>query len=170
MCCYWIKLICFDFSQVGFIDYIAHPLWETWADLVHPDCQEILDLLECNRDYYQSKIPISPSASSEESEKQSEQNGDNTTSTPATDCENDITITTNDTPTSDPNRFQFDLTLEEDAQNENIADDETQPLQQTSTTAGDKSNAPSIRQHHIHFSHTTHEDIVEEADPDSTEV
>lgn len=23
-------------SQVGFIDYIVHPLWETWADLVHP--------------------------------------------------------------------------------------------------------------------------------------
>lgn len=25
-------------SQVGFIDYIVHPLWETWADLVHPVC------------------------------------------------------------------------------------------------------------------------------------
>ncbi|XP_018374905.1 PREDICTED: cAMP-specific 3',5'-cyclic phosphodiesterase isoform X5 [Trachymyrmex cornetzi] len=47
-------------SQVGFIDYIVHPLWETWADLVHPDAQEILDTLEENRDWYQSMIPPSP--------------------------------------------------------------------------------------------------------------
>ena len=38
-------------GQVGFIDYIVHPLWETWADLVHPDAQEILDALEDNRDW-----------------------------------------------------------------------------------------------------------------------
>uniref|UniRef100_A0AAY4CR50 Phosphodiesterase n=1 Tax=Denticeps clupeoides TaxID=299321 RepID=A0AAY4CR50_9TELE len=44
-------------SQVGFIDYIVHPLWETWADLVHPDAQEILDTLEDNREWYQSMIP-----------------------------------------------------------------------------------------------------------------
>ncbi|XP_029441105.1 cAMP-specific 3',5'-cyclic phosphodiesterase 4A isoform X2 [Rhinatrema bivittatum] len=48
-------------SQVGFIDYIVHPLWETWADLVHPDAQDILDTLEDNRDWYQSMIPQSPS-------------------------------------------------------------------------------------------------------------
>ncbi|XP_062382717.1 cAMP-specific 3',5'-cyclic phosphodiesterase 4B [Sardina pilchardus] len=48
-------------SQVGFIDYIVHPLWETWADLVHPDAQDILDTLEENRNWYQSMIPQSPS-------------------------------------------------------------------------------------------------------------
>uniref|UniRef100_A0A4W5LT72 Phosphodiesterase n=1 Tax=Hucho hucho TaxID=62062 RepID=A0A4W5LT72_9TELE len=48
-------------SQVGFIDYIVHPLWETWADLVHPDAQDILDTLEDNREWYQSIIPQSPS-------------------------------------------------------------------------------------------------------------
>uniref|UniRef100_A0A8C3MYU8 Phosphodiesterase n=1 Tax=Geospiza parvula TaxID=87175 RepID=A0A8C3MYU8_GEOPR len=48
-------------SQVGFIDFIAHPLWETWADLVHPDAQELLDTLEDNREWYQSMIPRSPS-------------------------------------------------------------------------------------------------------------
>ncbi|KAG9329156.1 hypothetical protein JZ751_007395 [Albula glossodonta] len=48
-------------SQVGFIDYIVHPLWETWGDLVHPDAQDILDTLEENRDWYQSTIPQSPS-------------------------------------------------------------------------------------------------------------
>lgn len=49
------------FVQVGFIDYIVHPLWETWADLVHPDAQDILDTLDDNRNWYQSMIPQSPS-------------------------------------------------------------------------------------------------------------
>ena len=35
--------------QVGFISYIVHPLWETWAELVYPDAQEILVTLENNR-------------------------------------------------------------------------------------------------------------------------
>ncbi|XP_023562926.1 cAMP-specific 3',5'-cyclic phosphodiesterase 4C isoform X3 [Octodon degus] len=47
-------------SQVGFIDYIAHPLWETWADLVHPDAQDLLDTLEDNRSWYHSRVPRSP--------------------------------------------------------------------------------------------------------------
>lgn len=46
--------------QVGFIDYIVHPLWETWSELVYPDTQEILDALEENRDWYQSMLPSSP--------------------------------------------------------------------------------------------------------------
>ncbi|XP_030322066.1 cAMP-specific 3',5'-cyclic phosphodiesterase 4C isoform X3 [Calypte anna] len=53
-------------SQVGFIDFIAHPLWEAWADLVHPDAQAILDTLEDNREWYQSMIPRSPSPPPEE--------------------------------------------------------------------------------------------------------
>ncbi|XP_058442657.1 cAMP-specific 3',5'-cyclic phosphodiesterase isoform X2 [Malaya genurostris] len=56
-------------SQVGFIDYIVHPLWETWADLVHPDAQDILDTLEENRDYYQSLIPPSPPANDDAEDK-----------------------------------------------------------------------------------------------------
>ncbi|XP_061694989.1 cAMP-specific 3',5'-cyclic phosphodiesterase 4C-like isoform X2 [Syngnathoides biaculeatus] len=48
-------------TQVGFIDYVVHPLWETWADLVHPDAQDILDTLEDNRNWYQSIVPRSPS-------------------------------------------------------------------------------------------------------------
>ena len=46
---------------MGFIDYIVQPLWETWADLVQPDCQEILELLEDNRVWYRSRIVTSPS-------------------------------------------------------------------------------------------------------------
>ena len=49
--------------QVGFIDYIVHPLWETWADLVHPDALDILNTLEDNRDWYHSQIPLSRSNS-----------------------------------------------------------------------------------------------------------
>lgn len=41
-------------------------MWETWADLVQPDAQDILDTLEENRDWYQSQIPVSPSNSSNE--------------------------------------------------------------------------------------------------------
>ncbi|KAI6211381.1 Phosphodiesterase [Aphelenchoides besseyi] len=44
-------------SQVGFIDYIVHPLFETWAELVYPDAQEILDQLEDNRLWYLERIP-----------------------------------------------------------------------------------------------------------------
>merc|ERR1719391_523505 len=47
-------------SQVGFISYIVHPLWETWAELVYPDAQDILTTLENNRLYYENLIPISP--------------------------------------------------------------------------------------------------------------
>jgi len=47
-------------SQVGFIEYIVHPLWETWAELVYPDSQHTLETLEENKDWYQSMIPASP--------------------------------------------------------------------------------------------------------------
>ncbi|XP_028909334.1 cAMP-specific 3',5'-cyclic phosphodiesterase 4A [Ornithorhynchus anatinus] len=51
---------CIEKSQVGFIDYIVRPLWETWADLVYPGAQEILETLEENRHWYHSVIPRSP--------------------------------------------------------------------------------------------------------------
>uniref|UniRef100_A0A1I8I4F0 Phosphodiesterase n=3 Tax=Macrostomum lignano TaxID=282301 RepID=A0A1I8I4F0_9PLAT len=39
-------------SQVSFIDFIVHPLWEAWTELVHPDAEHILNTLEGNRDHY----------------------------------------------------------------------------------------------------------------------
>ncbi|XP_012233708.1 3',5'-cyclic-AMP phosphodiesterase isoform X2 [Linepithema humile] len=63
-------------SQVGFIDYIVHPLWETWADLVHPDAQDILDTLEENRDWYQSMIPPSPPSDDQQQLATNEQQSD----------------------------------------------------------------------------------------------
>ncbi|KAF4791510.1 cAMP-specific 3',5'-cyclic phosphodiesterase 4B [Turdus rufiventris] len=76
-----------DRIQVGFIDYIVHPLWETWADLVQPDAQDILDTLEDNRNWYQSMIPQSPSPPLEERGQ---------------DCQGLM------------EKFQFELTLEEE--------------------------------------------------------
>ncbi|XP_077058845.1 3',5'-cyclic-AMP phosphodiesterase 4D isoform X5 [Siphateles boraxobius] len=76
-------------TQVGFIDYIVHPLWETWADLVHPDAQDILDTLEDNREWYQSMIPRSPSPTPEEQDSRAAVG-------------------------SAGEKFQFELTLEEE--------------------------------------------------------
>ena len=36
-------------SQVGFISFIVQPLWETWAELVFPDINYILDILKNNK-------------------------------------------------------------------------------------------------------------------------
>lgn len=44
------------FVKVGFIDFVAHPLWESWADLVAPDAQDILDTLENNRGWYSDLV------------------------------------------------------------------------------------------------------------------
>uniref|UniRef100_A0A087YMR9 Phosphodiesterase n=1 Tax=Poecilia formosa TaxID=48698 RepID=A0A087YMR9_POEFO len=87
-------------SQVGFIDYIVHPLWETWADLVHPDAQDILDTLEDNREWYQSTIPQSPSPALDEPE--------DGTRPPGAD------------------KFQFELTLEEDGESDTEKDSGSQ--------------------------------------------
>ncbi|CAH8621917.1 unnamed protein product [Heterobilharzia americana] len=53
-------------SQVSFIDFVCHPLWETWCDLVHPCAQLVLDTLEDNRDWYecQAQDPKSKGAQS----------------------------------------------------------------------------------------------------------
>ncbi|XP_041425181.1 cAMP-specific 3',5'-cyclic phosphodiesterase 4D isoform X3 [Xenopus laevis] len=86
-------------SQVGFIDYIVHPLWETWADLVHPDAQDILDTLEDNREWYQSTIPQSPSPAPDEQEEGKQGQTD---------------------------KFQFELTLEEDGESDTEKDSGSQ--------------------------------------------
>uniref|UniRef100_A0A8C3R5Y4 Phosphodiesterase n=1 Tax=Cyanoderma ruficeps TaxID=181631 RepID=A0A8C3R5Y4_9PASS len=92
-------------SQVGFIDYIVHPLWETWADLVHPDAQDILDTLEDNREWYQSTIPRSPSPAPEEKEEGKQ---------------------------GQTEKFQFELTLEEDGESDTEKDSGSQVEEDTS--------------------------------------
>jgi len=44
---------CVTLFQIGFIDFIVQPLWETWSELVYPDCQDILDALERNRAWFE---------------------------------------------------------------------------------------------------------------------
>ncbi|KAM4053009.1 3',5'-cyclic-AMP phosphodiesterase 4D isoform 5-T5 [Anomaloglossus baeobatrachus] len=92
-------------SQVGFIDYIVHPLWETWADLVHPDAQDILDTLEDNREWYQSTIPQSPSPAPDEQEEGRQ---------------------------GQTEKFQFELTLEEDGESDTEKDSGSQVEEDTS--------------------------------------
>lgn len=63
-------------SQVYFIDYIVHPLWETWADLVHPDAQRILENLEDNREWFFSQLsPDSPTAAAAATASNNDQQG-----------------------------------------------------------------------------------------------
>ncbi|KAG7276129.1 hypothetical protein CRUP_011805 [Coryphaenoides rupestris] len=74
---------------------------QTWADLVHPDAQDILDTLEDNREWYQSTIPQSPSLTLEEAQDGSRPPGGD--------------------------KFQFELTLEEDGESETEKDSGSQP-------------------------------------------
>ncbi|NXT10788.1 PDE4D phosphodiesterase, partial [Prunella fulvescens] len=46
--------------QVGFIDFVAQPLWEAWAELVHPDGREMLRALRDNRDWFWRRAPHGP--------------------------------------------------------------------------------------------------------------
>ena len=39
-----------------FIDFVVQPLWETWGDLVYPDAQEVLELIEENRQWYNEQM------------------------------------------------------------------------------------------------------------------
>ncbi|XP_028284337.1 cAMP-specific 3',5'-cyclic phosphodiesterase 4D isoform X3 [Parambassis ranga] len=90
-------------NQVGFIDYIVHPLWETWADLVHPDAQEILDTLEDNREWYQSMIPHSPSPNPEGQEEG---------------LSGEASALGGGGGSSTADKFQFELTLEEEGESD----------------------------------------------------
>uniref|UniRef100_A0A671MPB7 Phosphodiesterase n=2 Tax=Sinocyclocheilus anshuiensis TaxID=1608454 RepID=A0A671MPB7_9TELE len=104
-------------SQVGFIDYIVHPLWETWADLVHPDAQDILDTLEDNREWYQSTIPQSPSPAPDQSEDGSRSAG--------------------------ADKFQFELTLEEDGESDMEKDSGSQAEEEDEEDEEDNSCSDS---------------------------
>ncbi|KAL3307105.1 hypothetical protein Ciccas_014389, partial [Cichlidogyrus casuarinus] len=37
---------------ISFIDFIIMPLWDIWSELLHPDCQLMLDSVRDNRVYY----------------------------------------------------------------------------------------------------------------------
>ncbi|XP_021468645.1 cAMP-specific 3',5'-cyclic phosphodiesterase 4D isoform X4 [Oncorhynchus mykiss] len=120
-------------NQVGFIDYIVHPLWETWADLVHPDAQEILDTLEDNREWYQSMIPHSPSPTPEAQDKVGLPGG---------------AMGSGGGGSSIGDKFQFELTLEEEGE----SDTESPPEEEegySSTGAEPSRTDPDSRLHSV---------------------
>ncbi|XP_059196856.1 cAMP-specific 3',5'-cyclic phosphodiesterase 4D isoform X1 [Centropristis striata] len=124
-------------TQVGFIDFIVHPLWETWADLVHPDAQDILDTLEDNREWYQSMIPRSPSPSSPEERHLEAIPG-------AVGAGGAV-------PSGGGgggDKFQFELTLEEEEEDEGELDSDLEsPLDEESQSGGERhrdSSSPSL--------------------------
>ncbi|XP_076135837.1 3',5'-cyclic-AMP phosphodiesterase 4C-like [Alosa pseudoharengus] len=115
-------------SQVGFIDYIVHPLWETWGDLVHPDAQDILDTLEENRDWYQSTMPQSPSPPLDRNQHGGLHAAD---------------------------RFQFELTLEEDAAGAGHQDGEEEEEEE-------EEEQNYVDHNHVDENHTEEEEEEEE--------
>ena len=48
-------------SQIGFFDFIVRPVWETLADLVHSDVQEMLDKIDENRTWHEANLKNPPS-------------------------------------------------------------------------------------------------------------
>ena len=42
-----------DALQVSFIDFVVQPLWEAWAELVEPHCNDILLAIDSNKNHYQ---------------------------------------------------------------------------------------------------------------------
>ncbi|XP_045079463.1 cAMP-specific 3',5'-cyclic phosphodiesterase 4D isoform X2 [Coregonus clupeaformis] len=112
-------------TQVGFIDYIVHPLWETWADLVHPDAQDILDNLEDNREWYQSMIQRSPSSTLEDRDLDEEPGA--LEATPGGCC------------ASAGDKFQFELTLEEEEEEEEGDSDLESPPEEETSQGGETS-------------------------------
>ncbi|KAM6921861.1 3',5'-cyclic-AMP phosphodiesterase 4C-like isoform 2-T2 [Xenentodon cancila] len=124
-------------TQVGFIDYIVHPLWEAWADLVHPDAQDILDTLEDNREWYQSMIPRSPSPSSPEEHHAEVGPADGSVGSGGAIL----------TGGGGGDKFQFELTLEEEEEDEEVQSDLESPLEEDSQTGWERhqdSSSPSL--------------------------
>ena len=160
--------------QVGFIDYIVHPLWETWADLVHPDCQDILDTLEDNRDWYQSMIPVSPSASSSDGNSHSTVASATRENTAQGSGPHEVETM------HDPNKFQFDITLDEDSKEDEEAQEmlscssdsrtllqqQQQPPPSQQGAASTQVTSTGSRGHPvIQLRRHTEEDIAEEVEP-----
>ncbi|KAL7989019.1 hypothetical protein Chor_007938 [Crotalus horridus] len=127
-------------SQVGFIDYIVHPLWETWADLVHPDAQDILDTLEDNREWYQSTIPQSPSPAPDDQEEGRQ---------------------------GQTEKFQFELTLEEDGESDTEKDSGSQVEEDTSCSDSKTLCTQDSESTEIPLDEQVGEEVVEEEEEEN---
>ena len=85
--------------QVGFIEFIVHPLWETWADLVYPDASLILETLEQNRNWYQARLSSLSSSTT------------TTTISNSSSLLSSSVITTTSSSSNDPNTLQLSSCL-----------------------------------------------------------
>ncbi|XP_075878807.1 3',5'-cyclic-AMP phosphodiesterase 4C isoform X3 [Nelusetta ayraudi] len=125
-------------TQVGFIDYIVHPLWETWADLVHPDAQDILDTLEDNREWYQSMIPRSPSPTSPEEHHAHEMGSGGGTVAAGGVVSSGGGGVSGGGGGGGGDKFQFELTLEEEEEDEeDVESDMDSPRERESGPGGE---------------------------------
>lgn len=122
---------------MGFIDYIVHPLWETWGDLVYPDAQDILDTLEDNRDWYQSTIPQSPSP-------------------PPVGQDKDLNVCID--------KFQFELTLGESSQTEQGDNGEKPTPNHVAQDCGNEDEEGKKEDEEDIMAEEENEDIIEEED------
>uniref|UniRef100_A0A3B3DQK8 Phosphodiesterase n=1 Tax=Oryzias melastigma TaxID=30732 RepID=A0A3B3DQK8_ORYME len=121
-------------NQVGFIDYIAHPLWETWADLVHPDAQELLDTLEDNREWYQSMIPHSPSPGPETQKEEGLPEG--------------ASAAAKGSFSTSADKFHFDITLEEEEESDTESSPEDEKVYGRTKISSISGLASSTAQQH----------------------
>lgn len=99
---------------------------------MHPDAQDILDTLEDNREWYQSMIPRSPSPTSPDEHHAEVGPADGTAGTEGA------------IPSAGGDKFQFELTLEEE---EEVESDLESPLEEESQTGGERrhnSSSPSL--------------------------
>jgi hypothetical protein len=112
----------------------VHPLWETWADLVHPDAQDILDALEDNRDWYQSQIPVSPSSSSNDIREEDEGRSGSQEESPEEDAKQKATEdcsaplpmrSRGDEECARPSTIQLQVTLQEEEEEDEDRDANT---------------------------------------------
>ena len=65
-----------------FLDLIILPLWETWAELVYPDAQEMLDNLSQTREYWVKQNDYSSPPLSENEPDVEDRKSKNTSETP----------------------------------------------------------------------------------------
>nr|CAH8859935.1 unnamed protein product [Trichobilharzia regenti] len=61
---------CIYSTQIGFIDYIVYPLWETMAELLYPGAQILMENITKNRNWYASAKEIQLQQEQEQQQQQ----------------------------------------------------------------------------------------------------
>ncbi|CAH8862985.1 unnamed protein product [Trichobilharzia szidati] len=64
---------CIYSTQIGFIDYIVYPLWETMAELLYPGAQILMENITKNRNWYANAKEIQLQQEQENQQQQQQQ-------------------------------------------------------------------------------------------------